>query len=85
MPEAKHPFIDDGNGFPTPDSVRTALDLFKLDRLADVPISFRGEDGSMVDLVSHCRIEHLTENWPKGFIGQVIGIASQAGQQNLGR
>lgn len=79
LPE--HPFIDNGEGFPTPDSVRTALGMFSLDELADIPIRFKGEEGSMIDLVAQCQIEHLTRNWPKGFIAQVIGSATQAAQQ----
>lgn len=80
MPETNHPFVDSGNGFPTPESVRTALGMFSLDQLADKPVQYRGHQGSMVDLITHCRIARLTENWPNGFITQVIGSASQAAQ-----
>jgi hypothetical protein len=80
MAEVGHPFIDNGEGFPTPDSVRQALGMFSLSPLADIAVNFRGQEGSMVDLVAQCQIGHLTENWPKGFIAQVIGAASQAGQ-----
>lgn len=77
-----HPFIDNGEGFPTADSIREVLGMFSLDRLTDIPVSYNGREGTMVDLIAHCRIERLTENWPKGFISQVIGVASQAGQPN---
>jgi hypothetical protein len=83
MPEAPPPpFVDNGQGYPTPESARAALDLFKMGRLADVPVNFRGHEGSVVDLVARCRIERLTENWPQGFVGQVVGIATQAAQGN---
>lgn len=82
MPENKPPFVDNGEGFPTPDSVRAALGMFSLGRLADMPVSYMDHQGSMVDLITRCRIERLTENWPKSFIAQVIGAASQAGQQS---
>lgn len=75
------PFDDDGNGYPTPESVREALALFKMDNLAGVPVSFRGEEGTVQELISRCRIEHLTQNWPKGFIGQVVGIVSQQAER----
>jgi hypothetical protein len=75
------PFIDNGEGFPTPDSVRSALNMYQLGALADTTASFRGEADSMVGLIARCRIEDLTKNWPKGFIAQVIGVAAQAGQQ----
>lgn len=81
MTEAGHPFIDNGEGFPTPDSVRQALGMFSLDRLADIPVNYRGQEGSMIDLIAKCRIDRLTENWPKDFIAQVVGSASQAGRQ----
>lgn len=81
--DSKHPFVDNGEGFPTPDSVRAALGMFSLDRLADIPVSYMDKKGSMVDLITRCRIERLTENWPKGFIAQVIGAAS-ADQQSTG-
>lgn len=80
--EAEPPFVDSGEGFPTGKSVRQALGMFSLDRLADIPVSYMGQEGSMVDLISRCRIERLVENWPKGFIAQVVGAASQAGQQS---
>ena len=82
IPETEHPFIDNGEGFPTPDSVRDALRMFSMDRLADIPANYMGQEGSMVELITRCRIERLTENWPKDFIAQVIGSAAQAGQEN---
>lgn len=83
MPEAPPPpFVDSGQGYPTPASARAALDMFKMGRLADVPVSSRGSEGTMVDLITRCRIERLTEDWPQGFIGQVVGIATQAAQGN---
>lgn len=74
------PFVDSGNGLPTPDSVRQALTMFGLDRLADINVRYADHEGSMTDLIARCRIERLTQNWPKGFIAQVIGSASEAGQ-----
>ena len=79
--EGKHPFIDNGKGFPTGESVRKALDDYKLGVLADTAITFRGEKGSVADLIAQCKIEHLTQDWPKGFISKVIGAAAQAGQK----
>lgn len=75
------PFIDDGKGFPTPDSARQAFNMFSLDRIADIQGSYMGQRSSMVELVTRCRIERLVENWPKAFIAQVMGAASQAGQE----
>lgn len=83
MSKANHPFVDNGEGFPTSDSARSALSMFNLDRLADIPVSYKGQEGSMVELLTCCRIERLTENWPKDFIAHVIGSASQAGQQSI--
>jgi hypothetical protein len=80
MTEVAYPFVDDGEGYPTEDSVREALDMFRLGPLADVQVAFRGQDGSMTELITQCRIERLVEDWPRGFVGQVVGIASQAGQ-----
>lgn len=84
MLETGHPFVDNGNGFPTPESVSTALNICRLGALADRSVTFRGEEGTMVDLIVKCRIEHLTENWPRSFIGRIVGIAAQAGQQRVG-
>lgn len=84
MPDYEIPFVDNGEGYPTSNSVREALDMFDLGALADVPVHFRGQDGTMVDLVTQCRINRLVEDWPKGFIGQVVGGAAQAGQQSTG-
>jgi hypothetical protein len=74
------PFVDDGEGFPTKDSVRAALNMCKLGVLADKQVEFRGQQGSMIDVIGQCRIERLTENWPAQFMGTVIGAASQASQ-----
>lgn len=82
MVVADHPFVDAGEGFPTIDSVRMALGMFQLDTLADITVEFRGQPGSMVELIAKCRIERLVDNWPKDFIGQVIGAASQAAQES---
>jgi hypothetical protein len=80
MTKADIPFDDNGEGFPTPDSVRTALSQFNLDRLSEVEVSYMGQEGSMVDLISRCQIDRLTQNWPKDFIAQVVGAAAQAGK-----
>jgi hypothetical protein len=80
MTEIKHPFKDSGNGCPTSESVRTALGMFSLGSLADTSVNFRGQAGPMVELITHCKIEQLVTNWPKDFIAQVIGAASQASQ-----
>jgi len=80
MTEVSHPFVDNGEGFPTSGSVRQALGMFSLGALADTPVRFRGQQGPLVDLISQCRIDNLTQNWPKDFIAQVVGAASQAGQ-----
>jgi len=77
----QHPFLNvngGSEGFPTPDSVLTALEMFNLGALADVPVEYADQKGTMVELITQCRIEHLTRNWPKGFIGQVMGIAAQS-------
>lgn len=82
MPETDPPFIDNGEGFPTPDSVREALGMFRLDSLSDITVrSHTGEEGTMVDLITDCRIKRLVENWPKDFIAHVMGAASQASQE----
>jgi hypothetical protein len=84
MSEGAHPFVDNGEGFPTSESVSAALEMFNLGALAEVQVSFRGHPGSMVELITHCKIDRLTENWPNGFVAQVIGSAAQAGE-NSGR
>jgi hypothetical protein len=81
MAEIDPPFIDNGEGYPTPESVHVALGMFSMGALAEVPVSYGGHRGSMTELITRCRIERLTENWPKGFIGQVVGAASQAAAQ----
>ena len=78
--EAKHPFIDNGLGYPTQESVRDALGAVSMGALADVPVQFRGEKGSMVDVIAKCPIEHLVDGWPKNFVARVIGVATQAAQ-----
>jgi hypothetical protein len=80
--EKDPPFIDNGEGLPTSDSVVEALGMFGLDRLADLPVRYGEHAGTMVDLIARCRIERLTQNWPKGFITQVIGTATQAGEES---
>ena len=81
MVETKPPFVDNGSGFPEPDSVKQALNMYNLDKLANLTVSYRGQEGSMVDLIARCRIEHLTQDWPRGFIAQVIGAAAEAARQ----
>lgn len=79
------PFIDNGEGFPTPDSARQALTMFKLSPLADMSVVFNEQKGTMTDLITKCKIEHLVTNWPKQFIGMVVGIATDAKQKDAGR
>lgn len=81
MSYPEHPFVDSGEGFPTAESVREALIVCKLGALADVQVNYRGKSGSMVDLLTQCRIEHLLDNWPMGFASEVYGSAAQAAQQ----
>ena len=80
MAETNHPFEDNGEGFPTADSVYKALGMFSMESLADTRINYRGQEGTMVGLITQCQIERLVENWPGGFIAQVVGAATQAGQ-----
>lgn len=73
-----HGLIDNGEGFPTEDSIRQVLNGFNMGSLSDIPASFRGETGSITELIGRCRIEHLVTDWPRGFIGMVVGIATEA-------
>jgi hypothetical protein len=81
MPEVDFsPFVEDKSraGMPTVDSVRDVMGTLNLGSLVDTQVSFMGQEGPMSVLISKCRIERLKEDWPKGFIAQVIGAAAQA-------
>lgn len=88
MAEIKPPFIDNGEGLPTTDSVHRALEATQLSALADVEVSYGDPEGgkhtgTVVDLVGRCRIEHLVTDWPRGFMAHVIGAATQAANEGL--
>jgi hypothetical protein len=76
------PFVDKGDGFPTPESVQEALEMFNLGVLAEVRINHMGQEGTTVELISQCRIKHLVSNWPKDFIAQVSVAVKLANQKS---
>jgi hypothetical protein len=74
------PFVDNGSGYPTLESVNNALDVFGLSSVKDVDTSFRGEEGNVPELITKCKIEHLTKDWPKMFMSYLVAIVSEEGK-----
>jgi hypothetical protein len=76
---AQPPFVADDNGYPTEESVRAALQVCRIDVLADLDAVYADKRDKLVPLIAqNCLVEHLSRNWPKGFIGAAMGAVQEA-------
>ena len=74
------PFVDNGSGYPTLESANRALEMFAPSSVMDLNISFRGEQGNVPELITKCKIEDLTKDWPKGFMRNLVALVAEAGK-----
>jgi hypothetical protein len=76
------PFVINPQGYPSEDSVREALKVCGIGQLAELDAAYAGKREKLVPLIANnCLAEHLSRNWPKGFIMAAVGAVTEAQSQ----